>query len=180
MSTAVVLCLVLRRDGAGTSVLLGHKQRGFGAGKIVLPGGKIEPGESAAVAAARELAEETGLTTDPGALREVAGIRFEFPSQPQADMECTVMLAPHTAGTLRDTDELHGAWHPADALPTDRMWEDSPRWLVPLIEGRALDVHVVLSRDNEGVAGYTVTERRVPGSPERAAVGKAEASRPRS
>lgn len=50
--------------------VLVEKQLRFGSGKVVeeLPCGMAEPGESAAEAAARELAEETGYEVDPGKL----------------------------------------------------------------------------------------------------------------
>ena len=47
-------------------MLLGHKKTGFGTGKIVALGGHVEPGESPAQAAAREVKEEAGLHVTPG------------------------------------------------------------------------------------------------------------------
>ncbi|MFP5488377.1 MAG: NUDIX domain-containing protein, partial [Acidimicrobiia bacterium] len=43
-------------------VLLMHKQRGIGAGRINGPGGKIDPGESALDGAVRETREELCIT----------------------------------------------------------------------------------------------------------------------
>ena len=55
------------RDEAGR-LLLVLRGRDPGRGRWSLPGGRIEPGESAAEAAAREVREETGLEVDVGEL----------------------------------------------------------------------------------------------------------------
>ena len=52
------LCFVIR-DGR---MLLIRKKRGLGAGKIVGPGGRLEPGESPVVCAIREIQEELCVT----------------------------------------------------------------------------------------------------------------------
>lgn len=47
------------------------------AGYAEFPGGKIEPGESTAHAAARECCEETGL--DVTVVRELRRVRYDYP-----------------------------------------------------------------------------------------------------
>jgi A/G-specific adenine glycosylase len=49
-----------------------------GAGTLALPGGKLEPGESAQAAALRELREETGIVVAPERLIDLA-LRVELP-----------------------------------------------------------------------------------------------------
>ena len=53
------------RDAAGRLLLI-RRGREPAAGLWSLPGGRIEPGESAAEAAAREVREETGLDVEVG------------------------------------------------------------------------------------------------------------------
>jgi 8-oxo-dGTP diphosphatase len=57
----------LVRDEAGR-LLLVQRRNAPGAGLWSLPGGRVEVGESDASALAREVAEETGLTVEVGAL----------------------------------------------------------------------------------------------------------------
>jgi 8-oxo-dGTP pyrophosphatase MutT (NUDIX family) len=56
-------CVLLVRDGLVLAVSRKHDQTAFG-----LPGGSIEPGETAEAAAARELREETGLVVSDSEL----------------------------------------------------------------------------------------------------------------
>lgn len=53
-------------------LLLVQRGRGAGAGRWSVPGGRVHPGETLAAAVARELAEETGLHGQVGALCGVA------------------------------------------------------------------------------------------------------------
>lgn len=150
----VVLCLPLRTAPDGERVLLGLKKRGFGKGRIVAPGGKIEPGEGPAQAAARELAEETALEVDPGDLVHAGNVHFVFPARPASDMACAVFLAPTATGAERETDELAPRWYPVEALPLGRMWEDSALWLPALLSGERFTARVTLAADNLAVAHY--------------------------
>jgi 8-oxo-dGTP diphosphatase len=48
-------------DGRPADLLLVERGRGAGVGRWSVPGGRVEPGERAADAVVREVAEETGL-----------------------------------------------------------------------------------------------------------------------
>jgi 8-oxo-dGTP pyrophosphatase MutT (NUDIX family) len=62
--------VVLRPAPGGLEVLLTRRPPSmrFGGGLYVFPGGRLEPGETAAAAAVRETLEETGIRLDPDAL----------------------------------------------------------------------------------------------------------------
>lgn len=104
-----LVALVQHREG-DVQILLGRKRRGFGQGNIVLPGGKIEPGETAKQAAIREFAEETGLRVAAEDLELAAQINFRFPAQPAADMQCAAFIARKATGQLELTEELEPLW----------------------------------------------------------------------
>ncbi|MDO5744437.1 MAG: NUDIX domain-containing protein [Micrococcaceae bacterium] len=150
----VVLCLPILRGLTGNQVLLGMKLRGFGAGHVVAPGGKIEPGENPAQAAARELQEETSLVAESASLEPAARVNFRFPANPAADMDCTVFLASDFSGMAEPSDELAPAWYPVGHLPLAKMWQDSSLWLGRMLLGERFDVLVLMAQDNESVARF--------------------------
>ena len=82
-----VTSALLRRTGSDgrPEVFVGLKKTGFGAGLINCPGGKLEPGETAAEAVVREFAEETGMTLAVGDLKPAAELVFHFPDVPEWD-----------------------------------------------------------------------------------------------
>jgi 8-oxo-dGTP diphosphatase len=79
-----------------------------GRGLWSVPGGRLEPGETDAMALVREMAEETGLLVEPGAL---VG-RVQRGPFAIADYRCTVV-----GGALRAGDDATDArWCDAAAL----------------------------------------------------------------
>jgi len=123
-----VLCFV-EQNG---QLLLMHKKRGLGAGKINAPGGRIEPGETAAQAAVRESEEEIGIT--PRSLRQTAELSFQFTDG--YSLLGYVFFADSYLGTAHATDEADPFWCPIADIPYDRMWEDDRLWLPEVLAGK--------------------------------------------
>ncbi|MDE2290766.1 MAG: 8-oxo-dGTP diphosphatase [Elusimicrobia bacterium] len=128
------LCFVL--DAARGRVLLIRKKRGMGAGKWNAPGGKLEPGESAADAAARETREETGVS--PEGLRYAGLLEFRFAAGSTSwDNLCRIFRAEAFSGELcPEHEECSAHWVGLDDVPYDGMWEDDRSWLPSLLAGR--------------------------------------------
>lgn len=123
------LCFVVRGD----EVLLIHKKRGLGAGKINGPGGRLEEGETALEAAVREVQEELGVTPLRPQLRGV--LHFQFADG--YSLHCSVFLAEGCEGEPCETDEAVPLWVKRDAVPFERMWADDRHWLPGLLKGRS-------------------------------------------
>jgi 8-oxo-dGTP diphosphatase len=137
-------------------VLLGHKKTGLGTGKIVGLGGHVEPGESAAEAAAREAKEESGVHVPLSALNEAAFITFLFPVRPAWDMTVAVFTADEYSGDPTETAEIRPEWFPRAALPLDRMWDDARSWLPRVLAGERLRATFTYAADCQTVAQAAV------------------------
>ncbi len=157
----VVLCLLFRTGASGTEgpareVLLGLKRTGFGRGRVVALGGKIDGLESAREAAVREVREESGIDLPPAQVRDAGRIRWSFPSRPAWNMAAYLFTAEAGAATPVASEEIEPHWYPVDAIPWDGMWQDAPHWVPLLLEGRPVDAAIVMDADNEGVAAAVV------------------------
>jgi acetyl-CoA carboxylase carboxyl transferase subunit beta len=100
------------RDDVGRFLLV-RRARDPEAGRWTLPGGRVEPGESPATAAAREVAEETGLEVAVG--RE--WLVLERPAGPGTVFEIHDFVAEPLGGVLRAGDDAADAgWFSPDDL----------------------------------------------------------------
>jgi 8-oxo-dGTP pyrophosphatase MutT (NUDIX family) len=125
--------VVLLRPGAnGPEVLMVRRHRGssFMADAYVFPGGRVEPGDGAgepgfAVAAARELAEEAGLTIDAALLVPFA--RWITPSAEPKRFDARFFIAPAPLGQVARHDTVETVDHvwaaPAEMLARQRRGE---------------------------------------------------------
>ena len=115
--TVDVVVLVETSDGTYTLVVT--RRDDPYRGRLALPGGYVEYGEDLAVAAVRELAEETGLVVDPGTLTQVRAY-----GHPDRDPRGHVISVAHRVTLPADamqqvragSDAAAAIWMPVDDL----------------------------------------------------------------
>lgn len=136
--------------------LLIRKRRGLGAGNVIGPGGKVEPGETPLEAVRREVREE--LRVEARGVERVGVFEFHFGSEAPDDdsMEVHVFRADGVEGDPEATDEAVPEWHPVDDLPYDEMWIDDRIWLPHLLDGRTFEGTFVLSEDGDAMLSYGI------------------------
>ena len=144
------LCFPLRREPPAR-VLLGLKKLGFGVGKCDGFGGKVDPGETVAAAAARELTEECGLRVAEPDLDYVACLDFFFPRRPAWSQRVHAFLVTEWTSEPSESDEMVPSWFPVDEVPYERMWQDSVHWLPRVLAGERVRARFVFAADNETV-----------------------------
>lgn len=112
-------------DAAGRVLLVlrGHEPQ---SGRWSIPGGRVEPGETPAEAAAREVLEETGLTVR--VVRELGVV--ELPWGDGVVFEAHDFLAEILSGELRAADDAADAeWFTPGELTTVPLTEGLIDWL---------------------------------------------------
>ncbi|MGJ3189483.1 NUDIX domain-containing protein [Paenarthrobacter nitroguajacolicus] len=91
-----------------------------GTDKFMHPGGKPEPGETAAQAAARELSEEVGIEVSPEHLEPLGVWLAVAANEAATTIEATVFTAPGTWEAHPSAEIAEIRWLDLEApLPTD-------------------------------------------------------------
>jgi 8-oxo-dGTP diphosphatase len=116
VAVTVDLVVLTIRDGQLAVLTVRRGEPPF-AGQLALPGGFIRPDETLSQAAARELAEETGLATRSVHLEQLAS--YGDPGRDPRLRVVTVAylaLAPRLPRPRAGSDAAEASWAPADAL----------------------------------------------------------------
>lgn len=133
------LCFVVRED----QVLLIHKKRGLGKGKVNGPGGRIDPGETPEQCAVREVEEE--LLVTPTGLSHCGRLHFQFVDG--LALRCHVFRAENCIGEAGETEEAVPMWTHVNEIPYDRMWEDDRFWLPLMFAGTPFEGRFLFDDD---------------------------------
>jgi 8-oxo-dGTP pyrophosphatase MutT (NUDIX family) len=150
MMQTTTLCLPVQGNPP-VALLLGHKLRGVGQGKLTGFGGKVEPGESVVAAAVRELREEAGLVTTPADLLPMGVVTFCFPMRPQWDQQVHLFLVERWDGVPTASDEMDPIWVSVADLPYAAMWQDTAYWLPSLLRRQPVTATITFAPDHETV-----------------------------
>jgi len=127
----------------GGRILLIHKKRGLGAGKINGPGGRVQPGETPKECAIREVEEELLITAR--GVERVGTVRFQFVDG--YGIEAEVFTARGFDGTPTETDEATPLWFDLNELPYDRMWPDDRIWMPLMFAGKKFTGQFIFDGD---------------------------------
>ena len=133
------LMFILRDE----KILLIHKKRGLGAGKINGPGGRLEPGETPLAAAIRETQEEICVT--PTGIQAAGELLFQFVDG--FSIHGYVFTATGFTGEPQETDEAIPTWLPTAALPYHQMWADDRVWMPLLLQGKTFTARFLFEGD---------------------------------
>jgi 8-oxo-dGTP pyrophosphatase MutT (NUDIX family) len=135
-AAAVAVTLVDDAEGRACFVLTRRAAKlNRHAGQWALPGGRIDPGESAVDAALRELVEEVGLTAAPG---DVLGLLDDYPTRSGYVITPVVVWGGEGAQLAPDPREVAAAYriplaallHPA--VPRLRRIPESDRPVISI------------------------------------------------
>lgn len=123
-----VVSYIFNRD----NILLIHKKRGLGAGKINVPGGHIEINETPYEAAVRETMEEVSLTISDLELKGY--LYFKFTNG--LTMKGWVYKTHNYIGIPTESSEAKPFWQNKNDLPYDKMWADDKVWIPEMLNDR--------------------------------------------
>jgi 8-oxo-dGTP pyrophosphatase MutT (NUDIX family) len=155
MQTAT-LVLVLKEEPM-PAILLGYKKKGFGTSKLSGFGGKVKAGETILAAAARELAEETGLQVPLESLHLAAILAFRFPYENGWSQDVYVFTTDDTGQEPVESEEMRPQWFSFGGIPYDHMWADGRHWLPRILAGEQFRATFYFRPDNASLERFEFT-----------------------
>lgn len=105
-------------DAAGCVLLIRRCGAGWGDGRLALPAGHVDLGETATAALVRELFEEVGIVFD-AAVPVPAGVMFRLSAEPRVDLFFTAPVGEQVP-VIREPEKCSElVWADPSALPAD-------------------------------------------------------------
>ena len=143
--------LVILNDRFSRKVLLGFKKRGFGEGKYVGIGGKVETGEEILDASIREVKEEIFISIQPEDLEPLGKIAFRFDQNPSWSQDVYLFLCEQWTGEIAESEEIKPKWFSFDEIPYSEMWDDAKHWVPKALNRERVDSIISFKKDCETV-----------------------------
>ena len=144
MTPAAVACVIVGAADGEAAFILTRRTSGLRnhGGQWALPGGRIEPGETAAAAAFRELREEVGLEVGP---ENLLGSLDDFETRSGFRITPLVLWGPQRAQLTLDPKEVEAAYlislraiHALSPRIVDGPDRDRPLLTLPLEDPRTV------------------------------------------
>mmetsp|Transcript_8323 Transcript_8323/g.8486 ORF Transcript_8323/g.8486 Transcript_8323/m.8486 type:complete len:181 (-) Transcript_8323:208-750(-) len=135
-------------------MLFGVKKYGFGEGKLMIYGGKIENNETAEKAAIRELLEESGVQAH--SLIKRGNLSFHM-IESNTLMEMIIFECTEFSGQPKETREMAPEWLCTADLPYQRMWEDARLWIPLFLDTGCFTCRFTYT-DNNTLYSYTLSK----------------------
>lgn len=146
-------------------ILFGTKKCGFGKGKIVGIGGKVDAGETVEEAAVRETEEEIGVkVTEFQKLGEIVFDNLSYKDSHECN-KMHIFVATKWEGEPIETDEIEPIWIPTREIPYERFWEDNQYWMPYVLIGDFVQGYFLFDDQNrvkshwvEPVSNFVIDE----------------------
>lgn len=149
--TKATECFLIKED----SVLLGFKKRGFGAGKLLGPGGKVNEGESSEECVVRETEEEIGVEIK--SMRRVGSINFfYFEAGKATSQNVDFYLVDEWDGEPRETDEMKPTWYKKNQIPLGQMPASNSLFIPHLLNGVFVSGSLIFDEEMKLVSNQLV------------------------
>lgn len=130
----------------GNQVLLGYKNRGFGAGTYNGFGGKVEAGESVYSALIRECQEEVGII--PRDIKEAGIINYNEPIKGERkNNEMHIYVCYDYTGKITPSEEMTPRFFDIYNLPFDKLLPDTALWMPLVLDGYYVTGDFILNDD---------------------------------